>query len=394
MTGVGVLRHRRIIVGGFLALAALNLMNSAYSNVLETIKAEMGLSYTQSGALMSAYFVGYMLGQIPWGMLADSRGSRPTITLSVLGVSASTMLFGLSRTVAFAMASRFLSGLLGAGIFVPSVRLVSAWFNSEERGTALGVLNIGGSVGLVAASWAVPLISLDAGWRLTIRSAGAIGVAAGVAVWLLLRDRDDPNNRGINLSSLPFRDRDFWLLAFTQFIRLGSYYTLIAWLPLILKEEYGLSIVATSGALSLFNLAGMLANPLGGVVSDRVGKRSVLMASFALLGLDVLFFAGRLTGLWVYLAVLVLGWFINFVRSPSFTIISDVFGTEAAGSISGVHNTFASLGALVLPYTLGFIKDYTLSYRLGWLSVSVFMFIGVGLFSQVRAPERVNSGNS
>jgi len=389
-----VLRHRRIIVGGFLALAALNLMNSAYSNVLETIKAEMGLSYTQSGALMSAYFVGYMLGQIPWGMLADSRGSRPTITLSVLGVSASTMLFGLSHTVAFAMASRFLSGLLGAGIFVPSVRLVSAWFNSEERGTALGVLNIGGSVGLVAASWAVPLISLDAGWRLTIRSAGAIGVAAGAAVWLLLRDRDDPNNRGLNLSSLPFRDRDFWLLAFTQFIRLGSYYTLIAWLPLILKEEYGLSIVATSGALSLFNLAGMLANPLGGVVSDRVGKRSVLMASFALLGLDVLFFAGRLTGLWVYLAVLVLGWFINFVRSPSFTIISDVFGTEAAGSISGVHNTFASLGALVLPYTLGFIKDYTLSYRLGWLSVSVFMFIGVGLFSQVRAPERVNSGNS
>lgn len=394
MTGVGVLRHRRIIVGGFLALATLNLMNSAYSNVLETIKAEMGLSYTQSGALMSAYFVGYMLGQIPWGMLADSRGSRPTITLSVIGVSASTMLFGLSRTVAFAMASRFLAGLLGAGIFVPSVRLVSAWFNSEERGTALGVLNIGGSVGLVAAAWAVPLISLDAGWRLTIRSAGAIGVAAGAAVWLLLRDRDDPNNRGINLSSLPFRDRDFWLLAFTQFIRLGSYYTLIAWLPLVLKEEYGLSIVATSGALSLFNLAGMLANPLGGVVSDRVGKRSVLMASFALLGLDVLFFAGRLTGLWVYLAVLVLGWFINFVRSPSFTIISDVFGTEAAGSISGVHNTFASLGALVLPYTLGFIKDYTLSYRLGWLSVSVFMFIGVGLFSQVRAPERVNSGNS
>jgi len=394
LTGVGVLRHRRIIVGGFLALAALNLMNSAYSNVLETIKAEMGLSYTQSGALMSAYFVGYMLGQIPWGMLADSRGSRPTITLSVIGVSASTMLFGLSRTVAFAMASRFLAGLLGAGIFVPSVRLVSAWFNSEERGTALGVLNIGGSVGLVAASWAVPLISLDAGWRLTIRSAGAIGVAAGAAVWLLLRDRDDPNNRGLNLSSLPFRDRDFWLLAFTQFIRLGSYYTLIAWLPLVLKEEYGLSIVATSGALSLFNLAGMLANPLGGVVSDRVGKRSVLMASFALLGLDVLFFAGRLTGLWVYLAVLVLGWFINFVRSPSFTIISDVFGTEAAGSISGVHNTFASLGALVLPYTLGFIKDYTLSYRLGWLSVSVFMFIGVGLFSQVRAPERVNSGNS
>ena len=387
MTGAGVLRHRRVIVGGFLALTTLNLMNSAYSNVLETIKAEMDLSYTQSGALMSAYFVGYMLGQIPWGMLADSRGSRPTITLSVLGVSASTVLFGLSHTVTFAMASRFLSGLLGAGIFVPSVRLVSAWFNSEERGTALGVLNIGGSVGLVAAAWVVPLISLDAGWRLTIRSAGAVGVAAGVAVWLLLKDRDDSKDRHLNLSNLPFRDRNFWILALTQFIRLGSYYTYIAWLPLVLKEEYSLSVLATSGALSLFNLAGMLSNPLGGVVSDRLGKKNVLMASFAFLGLDVLLFAGRPNGLWMYLAVLVLGWFINFVRSPSFTIIPDVFGTEAAGSISGVHNTFASLGALVLPYTLGYVKDYTLSYRLGWLSVSLLMFIGVALYYLVRAPD-------
>jgi len=393
LTEAGVLRHRRIIVGGFLALATLNLMNSAYSNVLETIKAEMGLSYTQSGALMSAYFVGYMLGQIPWGMLADSRGSKPTITISVLGVSASTILFGLSDTFGFAMASRFLSGLLGAGIFVPSVRLVSAWFNSEERGTALGVLNIGGSVGLVAAAWAVPLISLAFGWRPTIRSAGAIGVASGVAVWLLLKDKDDSNDRRLDLSSLPFRDKSFWLLALTQFIRLGSYYTYIAWLPLVLKEEYGLSVVATSGALSLFNLAGMLANPLGGLVSDRMGKRYVLMASFAFLGLDVLLFAGRPTGLWVYLAVLVLGWFINFVRSPSFTIIPDVFGTEAAGSISGVHNTFASLGALVLPYTLGFIRDYTLSYRLGWITVSALMLLGAGLYSIVKAADEAYSGN-
>lgn len=393
MTGVGVLRHRRIIVGGFLALAALNLMNSAYSNVLETIKAEMGLNYTQSGALMSTYFVGYMLGQIPWGMLADSRGSRPTITLSVLGVSASTIIFGLSPTVGFAMAARFLSGLLGAGIFVPSVSLVSAWFNQDERGTALGVLNVGGSVGLVAAAWAVPLLSLGAGWRPTIRSAGLLGLAAGAAVWLLLRDRGSVGGRHLSLSSLPIGNRYFWLLALTQFIRLGSYYTYIAWLPLVLKEEYGLSVVATSGALSLFNVAGMVANPLGGVVSDRLGKRNTLMASFAFLSLDVLVFAWRPSGLWVYLTVLGLGWFINFVRSPAFTIIPDVFGTEAAGSISGVHNTFASLGALVIPYTLGFIKDATMSYTLGWFTVSLFTLMGAVLYGLVNASYTAGSGN-
>jgi len=61
-----------------------------------------------------------------------------------------------------------------------------------------------------------------------------------------------------------------------------------------------------------------------------------------------------------------LGWFINFHRSPSFTIIPKLYGPEEAGSLSGVLNTFASLGALAMPFTLGLIRDTTQSYALGW----------------------------
>ncbi|MCW4049943.1 MAG: MFS transporter [Candidatus Bathyarchaeota archaeon] len=375
----GVLRHPGTLAGGFLALATLSVMNSAYSTVLDSIKGDLALSYTESGALMSTYFIGYALGQIPWGVLADRKGSRPTITLSVLGVSAATVFFGFSDDIVYALASRFITGLLGAGIFVPSVRLVSAWFNADERGTALGVLNIGGSLGLVVASWAVPLVSVGLGWRMTIGSTGAFGLLSAAVVWFLLNDRNENHYGSIHLASLPLNDRSFWYLAASQFIRLGSYYTFIAWLPLVLKEDYGLSLVATSRALSIFNLAGMLANPLGGVVSDRIGEKKVLIASFALLSLILLVFTGTLSGVTVYGVVFVLGWFINFIRSPAFTIIPGIYGTEAAGSISGIHNTFASFGALVLPFTLGFIKDFTLSYSAGWLTVSMLMMLGAGL---------------
>jgi len=375
-----------VLLGGFIALATLSVMNSAYSNVLDTIKAEMALSYSQAGALMSAYFTGYALGQIPWGVLADRRGSRPVITLSVLGVSASTILFGFSGGIALALATRFLTGLLGAGVFVPSVRLVSAWYKSDERGTALGILNIGGSLGLIVASWATPFLNLGLGWRLTAEAIGAAGLVCAALVWVLLRDRDQSTYGSISLGSLPLRNRDFWFLASTQFVRLGSYYTFIAWLPLVLKEEYGLSVVATSGALSLFNLAGMFANPLGGVVSDRVGKKTVILASLALMALDLLVFTQTLAGPVVYASVFILGWFINFVRSPAFTIIPDIFGTEAAGSISGIHNTFASMGALVLPFALGLVKDVTAGYAVGWLALSVLLFASSALVHQLRAP--------
>jgi MFS family permease len=157
-------------------------MNAAYSNVLDYIRTELSLSYTQTGALMSAYFVGYIIGQIPWGIMADKVGSRHTMSMSVLGISLSTLLFGLSSNFKIAIATRFLTGLLGAGVFVPSIRLVSGWFKSDERGTALGILNIGGSSGLILASWATPFFSLDFGWRVSMELLGLFGLLAGTLV--------------------------------------------------------------------------------------------------------------------------------------------------------------------------------------------------------------------
>mgnify|MGYP006289874803 CR=1 FL=1 len=373
--GLRVLRYPKIIIGGFIALATLSIMNSAYSNILETIKAELALSYTQSGALMSSYFLGYMLGQIPWGIIADRYGSKPAISASVLGVSLSTLAFGFSEGITMAVITRFLAGFLGAGVFVPSVRLVSSWFTSQERGTALGILNIGGSIGLIAASWAAPYLNLSLGWRVSVRTIGLFGVVSAAVIWILLRDNESAEYGGIDLSNLPFRDRRFWILAVSQFIRLGSYYTFIAWLPLIMREEYGFSVIMTSTAMSLFNTAGIFSNPLGGVTSDRIGERNVLLLSFGLLGATVLILTAKTSALIVYSSVFLIGWLINFVRSPAFTIIPNTFGTETAGSISGIHNTFAAFGALAIPFSLGYIRDYSAGYTMGWITVSAITLL-------------------
>jgi nitrate/nitrite transporter NarK len=142
-----------------------------------------------------------------------------------------------------------------------------------------------------------------------------------------------------------------------------------------MREEFGLSILMTSTAMSFYNLAGILANPLGGATSDKVGERNVLLASFGLLGVIIMVFSGNISVLVAYVSVFLIGWLINFVRSPAFTIIPRVFGTEIAGSVSGIHNTFAAFGALAIPFTLGYVKDYTASYDIGWLIVSGLAFL-------------------
>lgn len=394
-SGNGIRANLRIIIGGFIAFFFLNILNSSYSTVMTLIKEDLSLSYTMSGALMSAYFVGYTIGQIPWGLLSDFYGSRKVMASSILGIACATLFFGKSSVFWHAAITRFLSGLLGAGVFVPAVRLVSGWFPSENRGTALGILSVGGSLGLVSASWVTPYASTQLGWRATITIFGFLGIASSVSIYTALRDKPGQVSSPSLLQDI--RElavtKSFWALALVQMVRLGSNYAFIAWLPLLLQEEFNLSIVAAGGAFSLFNLSGMISNPIGGVFSDHFGERWVLAISFALLGLSAFsltFIKGE--GV-LYGAIIAIGWFINFVRSPSFAVIPQLYGVERAGKTSGLQNTFASFGALILPLFLGYVRDTTASYWTGWtvLSALLFTVAAVNLFL---VPEKRSSGIS
>jgi nitrate/nitrite transporter NarK len=139
--------------------------------------------------------------------------------------------------------------------------------------------------------------------------------------------------------------------------------------------------------MSFFNFAGMVSNPAGGMLADFIGEKKVLAASFLLLALNVYALTILPGGTWILLASFLLGWLINFVRSPSFTIIPRLFGAETAGSLSGFHNTFASLGALALPLMLGIVKDTSGSYDIGWFALSTMMVIGTALVAFIRVQE-------
>ena len=370
-----LVKYSSIIFGCFLAFFLLNVLNSSYSTVLEMIKTEFNLTYTMSGALMSSYFVGYMIGQIPWGILADKFGSRRIIAASIFGTAVFTLFFSVSSGFWQAIVARFLSGLLGAGVFVPMVKLVSDWFPAHKMGTALGILSTGGSLGLIVSSWIVPFYSVQLGWRSTLGITGVLGLVSALAIWFTLKDKsvEKTGRGGLGEVTNVFRERSFWIMACVQFIRLGANYAYIAWLPLLLREEYGLSMVAAGVVYSLFNLAGMISNPVGGFVSDRVGERGVLLATFSALGVFTYAFIELKSGVLMYVLVVAMGWCINFIRSPSFAILPKLYGVERAGRISGINNTFASAGALCLPILLGYIMDATTSYYAGWVLFSIIL---------------------
>jgi len=370
-----------IVTGGFTALLFLSMVESAHSTVLSLIKNEFSLNYTLSGALTSSYFLGYALGQIPWGYIADRIGPTRTISLSTFGTALSLILFGLIGEIWQIIMLRFLSGLLGAGIFVSTVKLTSICFSPLVRGTVLGILNIGTNLGLAIASWFFPHLSLIFGWRHPLICFGMVGgIFAGVAK-LSLGNRDLFHYTQVSNSlGEIFKSKNFWILASLNFIRLGVYNTFVAWLPVFLHEGCGLDLLTAGTTFTFFSLAGIISSPLGGFVSDHTNEKFTIFFSFISLALAL--YLVELEAFPILAIIILLGLFTNFMRSPMFTLISKLWGDALTGVIAGTHNTFAAIGAFTLPLCFGYLIDRLASYYFGWIFLLLLVTIGahVSLF--------------
>jgi len=368
-----------VLVCCVMAVSVVSIDNTSFTPLLPSIKSDWGLTYTQGGLLTTAFFVGYSMGQIPWGYVVDRFGGRKVIFSSLAGLTAASLLFGAASGGANAIAWRFAAGLLGAGIFVPSTRVLSEWFPSRERGFAIGVFGVGINAGFLLAAALSPLIALGLGWRLSVSLLASFGfiAAACVAIWLKDAPAGETQKRVRSVAPTGIlKDAAFLILGYDQFVRLGVTYALVAWVPTFMFETHGYDLIAAGISISLMHGVAIIANPVGGVVSDRMGRIPVVVSS--LLAFVPCFYLFETVGhgvvLWGLIAAL--GWLVYFYLGSLFAMLPELYGTETAGRVAGYQNTFASAGAFVLPLVLGVLRDLTGSFTAGWTVLAVLCALG------------------
>lgn len=115
------------------------------------IGREFHLSPTAMGAVISAFFLGYGLMQIPGGIVADKFGPRKSVALGVFFWSVFSLLTGATSSLCQLMGVQVLFGL-GEGIHPPAAfKAISAWFGSTERARANGVVMSSNTLGPMIA---------------------------------------------------------------------------------------------------------------------------------------------------------------------------------------------------------------------------------------------------
>eukprot|EP00890_Picochlorum_soloecismus_P002707 jgi/Picsp_1/3437/NSC_06275-R1_protein len=167
---------------------------SSFSLLVIEIQQQLGLKMQDVGALQSSLLLGYMLGQMPSGVLADRMGGIHVLVLGMILWSVFLVGMGLTHLVqpfAFValMVLRFAVGITQS-VLMPGVSATAAQvFGASERGNKTATVYAFYSFGTVVGLSVSPYISRYIGWSGTFSLCGTVGILLGVASWLALGTR-------------------------------------------------------------------------------------------------------------------------------------------------------------------------------------------------------------
>ena len=150
----------------------------AISIAIIPMAEENGWSPTIQGAVMSAFFAGYVILQVPAGYLADRYGGKWVLGLGVLFWSLFTLLTPLSAVFGITMllACRFLMGVAEAVTWPSIYSLYSRWVHPDRRASAVGLMNSGIAGGSVIALICTPWLISVWSWQGAFYLYGALGL--------------------------------------------------------------------------------------------------------------------------------------------------------------------------------------------------------------------------
>lgn len=251
-------------------------------------------SKTQIGWLIGAPVLTGALGRLPAGILADRYGGRMVLTALMLIAAVPLYLVGHAHTYGQLLAAGLGFGLTGAS-FAAGIAYVSPWFPPGRQGLVLGIFGMG-TAGAALTNLVAPrlLAALGAGpdaWRALPRIYAAALVATAVLFFLAAPAprRAEGGEASMAQRLAPLKLLRVWRFGVYYAFTFGSFVALSQWLVSYYVSVYGTSVALAGSLAAVFSLPSGVVRVVGGVLSDRIGARTVLYwtlgSSIALLAL-------------------------------------------------------------------------------------------------------------
>ena len=338
------------------------------------LQDEIGLSEVELSVVVAVPVLMGSLMRIPLGVLADRLGARPVFTALMAFTLLPLLALAVFHETLWALVLfGFFLGFAGAS-FAVGVPFVNRWYPPERQGVALGIFGAG-TGGTVIAGLVAPRIADAWGLAAPFLVAMAIVALTAAGFWLLARDapRARPAERQGLLSPLRlFRDRPaVWAPTFYYFLAFGGFVAMFNYLPKLLTSVHDLDKADAAARAAGFALVAVVARPIGGWLSDRLGADRVLLLSFAATAV-LAALLGPLYEEMVPLTILSLALAAGFGLGAggTFKLVADDF-PDRVGAVTGLVGAAGGLGGFFPPLVLAAVNSITGSYLLGFLLLAL-----------------------
>jgi sugar phosphate permease len=350
--------------------------------LLPLIGKELGLSYTQIGFLMSAQHIAGALSNLPGGMLVDAIGKKGYLmAASLFWVGFPYALMSLTHSMWMLVLCVMLVGI-GNNLWHPAAIPTLAYQYPQRKGLVLSFHGMGGNVGEALAPLAAGTLLAWFSWRevvvinivpglvmatLIMVMVGALGTTRTTGGAKDKTDKKDDVNAGSgktwsarqylhDLGTL-MRDRTLMLICISGGFRTLTQVGLLVFLPVYLAYEQGYSTIAIGVCMTVLQVAGLIAGPIAGHVSDKVGRQKVVLSSMILTGVTILgmVFAGQSFLFIVFVALV--GFFLYAMRPVMQAWAVENTPKRLAGTGVGLQFTILAIGGSIAPATFGMIAD-------------------------------------
>ena len=375
-----------MLFGVWFLYFAFGLTMAAMAPLIGVMRVDLGLSDSAMGLILGAWPLVYIVSAMPCGAFLDRAGPRWALFVAAVIIALSAAARGSANNELTLFLAVALFGIGGPLISIGAPKLVSLWFEGQDRGLAMGIYITGpalGGVSALALTNSVAMPMLDQNWRHVLFLYAGISFAIGL-VWLLINQH--PRARALEKMARTDRPQS-QLAVFRDLLRLPAVRAILImavgafffnhglnnWLPEILRRG-GMTASQAGYWAAVPTAIGVIGSLLIPRLAIPARRRKILFALILAAGISTLLLQYTGTNLPLGLGLILQG----LARGSLMTVLmlslveTKGVGSKHAGAAGGLFFSAAEVGGVLGPLTLGALSDLT-----GGFSVGLYLLTGV-----------------
>jgi ACS family D-galactonate transporter-like MFS transporter len=391
-TAIAPTRIRFRILALIFVSVVINYMDRSNLSIAATaISGDLELTPVQLGILFSAFGWTYAALQIPGGILTDRFSPRILYALCLITWSVSTLLQGVVKGFAGLLGLRLAVGVFEAPSYPINNRIVTSWFPTTERASAIAVYTSGQFLGLAFITPVLASIQHYMGWRGLFIVTGIAGIMWGI-VWYYFY-RDPAHHKKVNKEELEhiekggalihkspikstekktrfewknlkevFSYRKLWGIYIGQFAVNSTLWFFLTWFPTYLVKYRGINFLSSGFLASLPFLAAFAGLITSGFLSDYLIRKNVSVniarkapVIFGLILSASIIGANYVSSPALIIFFMALAFFGNGFATITWVLVSSLAPTHLIGLTGGVFNFIGQLASVIVPVAIGYL---------------------------------------